>query len=350
MVRYSKLPFRLLALDYGVDVAYTPMMLAKEFVRSEFARQADFSSRAGRGDGAGRGDDAPLVVQFGAGTAADFGRAAEMVRPYCDGVDLNCGCPQSWAVAAGVGCALMARPELVRDMVVEAKRRCGPAFAVSIKIRVHGDLDRTRRWVRVVQDGSGVDYFTVHGRRRSTRSSVPVDLDAIRAVVQVAEVPVFANGDVFTKADAQRIVEFTGCDGELASCLSVCDEGGGGGGGRGDADASGGLLVGVMAARGLLTNPALFAGFERTPWGAVERFVDYATTYPIPFRLTQHHVSEMLDGLVPKKERSAINETTNTIVELIDWLDERFVLRRPGEEGFGRTVEIERRPPAHDIV
>lgn len=101
--------------------------------------------------------------------------------------------------------------------------------------------------------------------------------------------------------------------------------------------------TGVMAARGLLTNPALFAGFDKTPWGAVERFLDYSMSHPIPFRLTQHHVSEMLDGQVPKKERNIMCETTTTIVEFIDWLDERFILRRPGEEGFGSTVEIERR-------
>lgn len=206
MVRYSKLPFRLLAQHYSTDICYTPMILAKEFVRSELARQADFTSSF---------CDAPLIVQFGASTVEDFGRAAEMVQPYADGVDLNCGCPQSWAVGCGVGCALMGAPERVRDMVREAKKRCGARFVVSVKIRVHGDLEVTRRWVRIVQEGSGVDYITVHGRRRSTRSSVPVDLEAIRAVVQVAQVPVFANGDVFTRGDAERIASVTGCDGEF---------------------------------------------------------------------------------------------------------------------------------------
>ena len=38
--------------------------------------------------------DRPLVVQFAASNADDFGRAAEMVAPYADAVDLNCGCPQ----------------------------------------------------------------------------------------------------------------------------------------------------------------------------------------------------------------------------------------------------------------
>ena len=38
--------------------------------------------------------DRPLVVQFAASNADDFGMAAEMVAPYADAVDLNCGCPQ----------------------------------------------------------------------------------------------------------------------------------------------------------------------------------------------------------------------------------------------------------------
>lgn len=63
-----------------------------------------------------------------------------MVRPYCDGVDLNCGCPQTWAIAEGIGCKLMACPELVRDMVRAAKQRCGEEFSVSVKIRIHANL------------------------------------------------------------------------------------------------------------------------------------------------------------------------------------------------------------------
>ena len=35
--------------------------------------------------------DRPLVVQFAASNADDFGMAAEMVAPYADAVDLNCG-------------------------------------------------------------------------------------------------------------------------------------------------------------------------------------------------------------------------------------------------------------------
>jgi tRNA-dihydrouridine synthase 4 len=83
---------------------------------------------------------------------------------------------------------------------------------VSVKIRVHGDIGMTLDFVRTVET-SGVDYITVHGRTRATKSSEPVNLEAIKAVKMVATVPVVANGDVFSLEDAHRIAEFTGVDG-----------------------------------------------------------------------------------------------------------------------------------------
>ena len=75
--------------------------------------------------------------------------------PSVNGVDLNCGCPQSWACAEELGAALINRRELVRDMVVEARERLGrdgwavgkekdvdspKGRSVSVKIRIHDDL------------------------------------------------------------------------------------------------------------------------------------------------------------------------------------------------------------------
>ncbi|CZS91020.1 uncharacterized protein RCO7_14196 [Rhynchosporium graminicola] len=40
MVRYSKLAFRQTVANYGVDLTWTPMILAKEFNRSILARDS----------------------------------------------------------------------------------------------------------------------------------------------------------------------------------------------------------------------------------------------------------------------------------------------------------------------
>lgn len=73
------------------------------------------------------------------------------MAPFANGVDLNCGCPQSWACASGLGAALMDRRELVRDMVLETRRELTAdgwvreteserGRSVSVKIRIHKDL------------------------------------------------------------------------------------------------------------------------------------------------------------------------------------------------------------------
>lgn len=101
-------------------------------------------------------------------------------------------------------------------------------------------------------------------------------------------------------------------------------------------------VLGVMAARGLLENPALYAGFEYTPWGCVERYVNYALSYGSNSHIFQHHLAEMTGQTFTKKEFRQLNEL-KSIVEIVDWLDERFILRREGEEGYGESIMAERR-------
>lgn len=94
-------------------------------------------------------------MQFGANDPTELARASSLVAPWVSGVDLNCGCPQSWACAETLGAALMNQRELVRDMVVETRQQLGRdgwdvgmekdmesprGRSVSVKIRVHDDL------------------------------------------------------------------------------------------------------------------------------------------------------------------------------------------------------------------
>jgi tRNA-dihydrouridine synthase 4 len=81
-----------------------------------------------------------LLAQFASPNGPSLADAAELIVPYVDGLDLNCGCPQKWAYHEGIGCALLRKPELVRDMVKCVKDRMGWGWPVSIKIRVDPDL------------------------------------------------------------------------------------------------------------------------------------------------------------------------------------------------------------------
>ncbi|SCU90202.1 LAME_0E07492g1_1 [Lachancea meyersii CBS 8951] len=303
MVRYSKLPFRQVCRHYNVDIVYTPMILAREFVRNSHARMADFSSNE---------NDSPLIVQVGVNNVTDLLRFAEMVAPYCDGIGINCGCPIKEQIREGIGSALIYNPDLLTSMISAVKSKYGDKLRLETKIRIHDDWDQTVELCNLLCD-AGVDWITIHGRTRTTRSSVPVNLDAIKYItekIKCRDVPVIANGDCFTMKDFQKILDYTGVDG-------------------------------VMAVRGLLDNPALFSGHDKCPWGALELFWHYAMEFGgLPHQLLLHHLHCMFESM--QLEKNLHNELMNikTTTELIDWFDRYFILKRADEDGFSEAIEI----------
>lgn len=278
------------------------MILAHEFIRSHIARDSDFTTCSQESEPTPDGRQHALIAQFASSDPTEFARAAELIAPWVGGVDLNCGCPQSWAIKEGIGCAMMESPENAASLVRAAKERLGPSKSVSVKIRISKDLDQSRRWIEVVQ-AAGVDFITIHGRTRSQRSSTPPDFEAVRVLKEFAIVPVVANGDAYTAADVKEIAQRTGIDG-------------------------------VMAARGILESPAMYAGHDVTPVECVQRFMEYAIRHPIPFQLVQHHLGEM-SGRMPgmgKKERKRLMDCQDTL-DLIDFVEDQW--------GSAKSVDAE---------
>lgn len=303
MVRYSKLPFRQLCRQYDADIVYSPMILAREYVRSGSARIADFSTND---------QDTPLIVQVGVNNVGDLLKFVEMVAPYCDGIGINCGCPIKEQVREGIGCALIYNAELLCEMVSAVKSKYGESLRLETKIRIHDDYEQTVSLCQRLCD-AGVDWITIHGRTRTTRSSQPVNLEAIKYIVekiQEKKVPVVANGDCFKRSDVDAIAEFTKVDG-------------------------------VMAVRGLLANPALFSGYDTCPWSCVERFWYYTLEYGgLPYQLLQHHLYCMLENM--SLERKLLKEMMNakSTGEMLDWFDKTFIFKRFGDPGWAEGSAI----------
>jgi len=200
MVRYSKLAFRNLVRLYGCDIAFSPMIMSDSFVKSQKARDNEFITNDA---------DQPLIVQFAANNAEEFATAAELVANWSQGVDLNCGCPQRWALQDGIGASLINKPQLVHDMVRQTRNRIPDTeFTVSVKIRVHQDTRETVELCRRAE-AAGVSFISVHGRTPQQRRE-PVDLEAIRLVADSVRLPVLANGDVRTLEEALQAAEVTG--------------------------------------------------------------------------------------------------------------------------------------------
>ncbi|XP_047659848.1 tRNA-dihydrouridine(20a/20b) synthase [NAD(P)+]-like isoform X2 [Tachysurus fulvidraco] len=203
MVRYSKLAFRSLVRKYDCDLCFSPMIVAADFIRSAKARDSELTTNS---------SDRPLIIQFAATEAQTLATAAGLVAPFSDGVDLNCGCPQRWAMAEGYGACLMNKPQVVKDMVRHVRNQVDkPNYGVSVKIRIHKDVRKT---VDLCQkaEAAGVSWITVHGRTSDERHQ-PVHYDVIRVIKESLGVPVIANGDIKTPGDIEAVRELTGVDG-----------------------------------------------------------------------------------------------------------------------------------------
>ncbi|GAA6019497.1 hypothetical protein JCM11491_000977 [Sporobolomyces phaffii] len=325
MVRYGKLPFRSVVSQYNCPLVWTPMMLATEFSRSQTARDSDFSTnstergtflleeRHSNPASVQEYDDSAeprgihsrtrrqkkvrgrLIIQFAANDPVHLADAAELASPFVDAIDLNCGCPQKWAYQEGIGCALLRKPELVRDLVRTTKQRLGWEFPVCVKIRVDSDPSRTEQLVSNIL-ASGADVLTIHGRTRHQSSSGhPVNLPAINFARSCAkgQVPVIANGDVFDISDVEKTRKATGAEG-------------------------------VMSARGLLANPALFSGYSETPIEAVYSFIQCSTSQSLLFPLFHRHLAYMLESrFATRKERIYFNSLAS-YAGVLDWCEEKF--------------------------
>lgn len=174
------------------------------------------------------------------------------------------------AVSEGIGSALLeVDPQQVKEMVGGAVRILGHK-PFSVKIRLHNDIKKTISLARQLEH-CGIGWLTVHGRTRFDRSSVPVDLESIRLINETLKIPVVANGDIFTLEDAERVFEKTGCQG-------------------------------VMAARGLLENPMLFAGktdrLDRI--NCAYEYLNKAISYGTTTCVIEHHIGQMTKGLGDK--------------------------------------------------
>ncbi|KAJ2388304.1 tRNA dihydrouridine synthase, partial [Coemansia sp. RSA 2559] len=202
-----------------------------------------------------------------------------IVAPFADGIDLNCGCPQKWAYKERIGAYLSDRPELVQDMVRTIKAAVN--VPCSIKIRKHPTDARKTVELAKRAEMMGVDWIAVHGRTRHQKSTEPLDYDIIKLVKESVNVPVIANGSIFTLRDAETMYEQTGVNG-------------------------------VMAARGLLQNPALFAGYDHTPLECVERYVNCALAYGTPTFILHHHIMYMMESLMSNVERKTFNCLSST--------------------------------------
>ena len=199
-------PFRMLCRRYGAGLAVSEMVSARPELRGTR------KSRLRREHG---GETGPISVQI---AGADPAMMAEAARANAgEGaqiIDINMGCPAKKVCNVAAGSALLSDEGLVArilEAVVAAV-----AVPVTLKIRTGADPSR-RNALRIarIAEAAGVRLLAVHGRTRACGFRGEAEFDTIAEVKAGVRIPVIANGDISTPAQARRVLERTRADGVM---------------------------------------------------------------------------------------------------------------------------------------
>ena len=154
----------------------------------------------------------PVQVQLLGGDAERMARSAfNAWRAGAQAIDINFGCPAPTVNRNDGGATLLKYPERIREIVRAIRDAVPPDVPVSAKLRLGWDsLDDIYENAAMAAEG-GASWLTIHGRTRAAGYAPPAYWNPIGQVREQVDIPVVANGDIWTLDDFRRCRDETGC-------------------------------------------------------------------------------------------------------------------------------------------
>ena len=199
-------PFRVLCRRLGAGLAASEMLTCDTQLwhTPKSRRRLDHA-----------GEPEPRVVQLAGSEPLMLAEAARMsVERGAQIIDLNMGCPAKKVCGKLCGSALLRDEALVARILAAVVQAV--AVPVTLKIRTGWDHDQ-RNGVQIarIAEHCGIQALAVHGRTRADFYQGEAEYQTIREIKSTVRIPVFANGDIRTPADARKVIDFTGADGVM---------------------------------------------------------------------------------------------------------------------------------------
>lgn len=210
---YTNYPFRRLCHDYGAGLCYTEMVSAKGLkYGSENTKELLYTDNS-----------------EGVCAAQIFGSDPVILRAACEDeslasfpiIDINMGCPVPKIYKNGEGSALLENPALAEKIVQECVKS-GKIITVKFRIGIDDGHLITEEFAKRME-GAGASLITVHGRTKEKVYAGEVNYNEIAAAKRAVNIPVIANGGVFSNADAEKLINETGADGVMVARAALFD-------------------------------------------------------------------------------------------------------------------------------
>ena len=210
---YTNYPFRRLCKESGAGLCFTEMVSAKGLkYGSENTKELLYT------------DD-----NEGLKAAQIFGREPDTMRFACEHdslapypiVDINMGCPVPKIYKNGEGSALLQEPDLAEKIVKECIKS-GKTITVKMRIGLDDKNIVATEFAKKMA-GAGASLITVHGRTRDKIYAGDVNYKEIEKVKKAVDIPVIANGGVFSVEDGEKLMSETGADGVMIARAALFD-------------------------------------------------------------------------------------------------------------------------------
>ena len=158
----------------------------------------------------------PVIVQLMGNNPGLIAAAAARFRELgAAGINLNFACPSKQVLSSGAGGSLLRKPELMRQITEQTARAC-PDFSLSVKLRTgYEDSVEMESIIEQAVSGIKLDFIAMHFRTvKEMYHKTDQGFERIIRAVKLAEnIPLIANGDIFTAEDAIAMFRVTGCAG-----------------------------------------------------------------------------------------------------------------------------------------
>jgi tRNA-dihydrouridine synthase C len=155
----------------------------------------------------------PVQVQLLGGHPGRLAEAAaRAVELGAQGIDLNFGCPAPTVNRHDGGATILKSPHRVEEIVGAVRSVVPREIPVSAKMRLGWDDPEAIYENAYRAERGGASWITIHGRTKTQGYTPPAYWNPIGKVRQNSDVPIVANGEIWSVDDLRRCREESGCE------------------------------------------------------------------------------------------------------------------------------------------